>query len=163
MADPDPDTPQPTPFPIRIVSDAPPPPGSEISDDDIPTGRNSSKRTDAFYASWDKFLALEPARGQRLSKPARAVAEERVEVDGGEGKAVQENAAKSYEEAAEGCRRKVAAIVEECGRLNQKYRDAVFDLEAGPWCLQSLHGRYPKVCVGSEEQSGRGCGVVVLC
>lgn len=148
MADPDPDTPQPTPFPIRIVNDPPPPPPSDIDLNNLPPPSSNSRRIDAFYPSWDKFLALEPSRAQRLSRPARAVAAEQAEVNdspGAEGRKVQENAATSWEQAAECCRKKVAAIVEECKRLNQKYRDATFDLEGGPWCLQSLHGRLPKV------------------
>lgn len=35
----------------------------------------------------------------------------------------------SYEEAAAQCRHKVAQIVKECRRVNQKYRDPHFDLE----------------------------------
>jgi len=146
MADSDRDEPQPTPFPIRIVHDSPPPPPSDI--DNLPPPGPIGKRTDQFYEPWEKFLAIEPSRGQRLSRPAAAVAAEQAEVDhspGAEGKKVQENAATSWEQAAECCRKKVAAIVEECRRLNQKYRDAIFDLEASPWCLQSLHGRFPKV------------------
>ncbi|KAK5169004.1 uncharacterized protein LTR77_006313 [Saxophila tyrrhenica] len=129
-ADPDPDTPQPTPFPIRIVQDPPPPPPSDM-DVNVPPPPGSIKfRNDNFYESWDKFLALEPNRGQRLSRAQRAVNVEQAEVEGAEGKKVQENAATSWEQAAESCRKKVAAIVEECTRLNQKYRDAIFDLEA---------------------------------
>lgn len=40
------------------------------------------------------------------------------------------NALASYEEAVESCSRKVAKIVKECRRLNQKYRDPHFDIEA---------------------------------
>lgn len=40
------------------------------------------------------------------------------------------NALASYEEAAESCRKKIAKIVRECRRLNQKYRDPHFDIEA---------------------------------
>jgi hypothetical protein len=40
------------------------------------------------------------------------------------------NALASYEEAAESCRKKIAKIVKECRRLNQKYRDPHFDIEA---------------------------------
>lgn len=40
------------------------------------------------------------------------------------------NALASYEEAKEACIRKVAKIVKECRRLNQKYRDPHFDIEA---------------------------------
>ncbi|KAF2741854.1 cysteine proteinase [Sporormia fimetaria CBS 119925] len=40
------------------------------------------------------------------------------------------NAVQSYEEAADACRKKVEKIVKECRRLNQKYRDPHFDIEA---------------------------------
>lgn len=49
----------------------------------------------------------------------------------------------SYEAAADQCRRKVAQIVKECRRVNQKYRDPHFDLEIDQKlsrrdCLDSL-------------------------
>ena len=107
----------------------------------------SSNRSDYFYSAWDKFLALEPKRAKRISTPARKIAEEKKEVSEtpGDGKKVEENASLSWEHAAAECKAKVAAIVDECKRLNQKYRDALFDLEASPYCLQGLTGRYPKV------------------
>ncbi|KAF2825399.1 cysteine proteinase [Ophiobolus disseminans] len=40
------------------------------------------------------------------------------------------NALASYDQAVESCRNKVAKIVKECRRLNQKYRDPHFDIEA---------------------------------
>ncbi|KAL5117351.1 hypothetical protein ACEQ8H_004796 [Pleosporales sp. CAS-2024a] len=40
------------------------------------------------------------------------------------------NALASYEQAVESCRNKVDKIVKECLRLNQKYRDPHFDIEA---------------------------------
>lgn len=51
--------------------------------------------------------------------------------------------AQSYEEAAATCRAKVAKIVKECRRINKKYRDPHFDIEADLRfhvrdCLQSL-------------------------
>ncbi|PSR97055.1 hypothetical protein BD289DRAFT_125996 [Coniella lustricola] len=56
----------------------------------------------------------------------------------------------SYEAAAEQCRRKVAQIVKECRRVNQKYRDQHFDLELDHGlerrdCLDSLNNEreYP--------------------
>jgi len=137
MADPEP--PKPVPIPIRIVSD--PAPSSDSDDDttpEVPTG----KRSDAFYKAWDKFLAIEPKRAKSISKTARKVEEVRKAVDKspGDGLQVQGNAATSWEQAATDCKAKVAAIVEECTRLNQKYRDASFNLETSPYCLQSLNG-----------------------
>lgn len=48
--------------------------------------------------------------------------------------AVQQRAAKSYEEARAECERDVQRIVKECRRVNQKYRDPHFDIE---WDLKS--------------------------
>lgn len=142
MADPEP--PQPTPFPIRIVQDPPPRDLSEAGEEPPSGSSNSKSRSDYFYAAWDKFLAIEPDRAARTSTIARKTAAER-DAAGAEGLAVQENAATSWEQAARECRAKVKAIVEECERLNQKYRDAIFDLEANEYCLKSLGGQYPKV------------------
>jgi hypothetical protein len=155
MADPDPV--QPTPIPIRIVTETSTPANVVVDDSDVP----SKPRSDDFYPSWDKFLALEPKRGKKLSRPAQKVSEEQeavVNSPGAEGVRVEnENAATSWEQAAEECRAKVRAIVEECRRLNQKYRDAVFDLEADGGCLQALHGRYPKVGGVLEVDTVESC------
>lgn len=107
----------------------------------------SGTRTDYFYPAWDKFLALEPKRAKRTSTQAKRIVEEKkaVEESPSDGLKVEENASLSWEQAAAECKAKVAAIVDECKRLNQKYRDALFDLEASPYCLQGLTGRYPKV------------------
>lgn len=56
-----------------------------------------------------------------------------------------ENAVASYEEAAKICKEKVAKIVKECRRVNQKYRDTHFDIEFDlKWgvrdCLSMLSG-----------------------
>lgn len=147
MADPEP--PQPVPFPIKIVNEAPPPPSDDIVIDPPP----AATRSDYFYNAWDKFLAIEPKRAKKLSTPAKKVEEEKTAVaeNNGDGLKVEQNAAHSWERAAAECRAKVAAIEEECLRLNQKYRDALFDLEASPYCLQGLSGRYPKVRFTLEE------------
>ena len=149
----DPELPQPVPFPIRIVADPPSPP----SDDgpQIISEQAQGKRTDYFYDAWEKFLALESKRAKFTSTLAKKVEEEKesVEKSLGDGLQIEENASTSWEQAAAECRAKVAAIVEECKRLNQKYRDAIFDLEANPYCLQSLNGRYPKVSYFSRRSS----------
>ena len=54
----------------------------------------------------------------------------------------------SYEEAARICKEKVAKIVKECRRVNQKYRDPHFDIEFDlKWgikdCLSMLSGDEP--------------------
>lgn len=150
MADPDP--PQPTPFPIKIVQDPPQAAGSDDGEDAGP-GANVKKKSDYFYSPWSKFLAIEPKRAKSTSAIVKkTVAEaDAVAGAGGDGLQVEENASTSWEQAARECKAKVAAIVEECERLNQKYRDAIFDLEASDWCLRSLAGAYPKVCAVTVE------------
>jgi hypothetical protein len=150
MAD-EPDKPEPTPIPIRIVKDRPPSKGSDS--EKAVQDETNGKRNDFFYEAWDKFLAIEPKRAKKTSKIVRKTEEKKAKVKqgSGEGLQVRENAATSYEQAAAECRAKVAAIVEECARLNQKYRDAVFDLEASRWCLQSLNGAFPKAVENIDE------------
>jgi hypothetical protein len=147
----DPSSPGPTPIPIRIVRDDPdplPPPPDDL-DLGLPDLNTPAKhRTDNFYPAWDKFLAIEPKRAKKIDPTARKLEAEKKTVEDsspqGEGLKIEENASKSLEQASAECRAKVAAIVAECKRLNQKYRDAIFDLETNPFCLQSLHGRVPK-------------------
>ena len=57
--------------------------------------------------------------------------------------AVQKTTQSSYAEAADLCKAKVDKIAKECRRINQKYRDPHFDLEADLKfgrrdCLESL-------------------------
>lgn len=144
MADPDPPPPEPTPFPIRIVADPiPPPPADTNGLEGVPPPPSAGKRSDEFYPAWDKFLSVEPKRAIATSRAARKVEAEKeaVEQTPGDGLQIEENASKSWQQAADECKAKVEAIVDECKRLNQKYRDAIFDLEANPYCLQSLNGR----------------------
>ncbi|KAK4556221.1 hypothetical protein LTR86_006918 [Recurvomyces mirabilis] len=137
----EPDTPQPTPFPIRIVTE-PPPPADLIG---LPR-LDTSKKNDFFYEAWDRFLALEPKRAKKTSALAKKIVEEKrgIEQKSGEGLSTKQNAATSWQEAADDCKAKVAAIVDECERLNRKYVDHAFDLEGGPYCLVNLEGQFPK-------------------
>lgn len=151
MANPEP--PQPTPFPIKIVQD--PPARDEVDDDPAP-GADGKKRNDCFYPAWQKFLAIEPARAKTTSGILKKTVEERNAVAGTEGLQIEENASTSWEQAAGECRAKVTAIVEECQRLNQKYRDAIFDLETNDYCLKSLTGSYPGVSIGQIYERSQG-------
>lgn len=135
--------PGPTPFPIKIIQESSK--KDKKSSSSSSSGNNDvKKRSDYFYPAWEKFLALEPTRAKSTSIAARKNAEERVAA-GEEGLTVKENASTSWEQAAKECREQVAAIKNECQRLNQKYRDAIFDLEANEYCLMSLNGHYPQV------------------
>ena len=64
------------------------------------------------------------------------------------------NALASYEEAKESCTKKVNKIVKECRRLNQKYRDPHFDIEADFKRSQLIAGT-PADCLSrlNEEQT----------
>ena len=88
---------------------------------------------------WDKFntkypgkvFTILPNNPHALKKAAKAPKG-----------AIQQRAAKSYEEARAECARNVQRIVKECRRVNQKYRDPHFDIE---WDLKNgrrncLHG-----------------------
>lgn len=144
MADPKSDNPTPA-IPIRIVSDDSKPQAAADNASDIPV-EIISRRDDDFYTAWNKFLAVDPKRAKTTSRAARMIEEEReaVQATPGDGLQIEENAAKSWEEAAAECKAKVAAIVEECVRLNQKYRDVLFDIEANSYCLSNLTGKFPK-------------------
>lgn len=61
--------------------------------------------------------------------PQNECAERAAKRASAKSKAPAKTTQQSYEEAAEQCRRKVAQIVKECRRVNQKYRDPHFDLE----------------------------------
>lgn len=72
------------------------------------------------------------------------------------------NAVASYEEAVKSCKQKVAQIVRECRRVNQKYRDPHFDIEFDlKWgtydCLNMLDGSPETYCLfhpGSVKRVG---------
>lgn len=153
MADPEP--PQPTPFPIKIVPADPPRSTDGDDGEDAGPGTDGKKRNDYFYPAWQKFLAIEPTRAKSTSAIVKKTDEERAAIAGGEGLQVEENASTSWEQAAKECRAKVAAIVEECERLNQKYRDAIFDLETNDYCLRSLGGSYPKVSLSIWHETAQ--------
>ena len=136
--------------PIRIVSDLNSQLPLTLDDSAQSTDVTSKKKkytqptsSDYFYDPWDKFLSPLPSRTSCLAKKIDAE-KKAVATTPGDGLQIQENAFKSWEEAASECRAKVAAIVEECQRLNQKYRDSLFDLDQDGYCLRSLDGRDPK-------------------
>jgi hypothetical protein len=61
------------------------------------------------------------------------------------------NALASYEEAAEACKTKVRKIVKECRRLNQKYRDPHFDIEADFKRSQAFPDSPPDCLTGLDQ------------
>jgi hypothetical protein len=95
------------------------------------------------FPAWDKFLAKQPKRATKASKAAKKIVEVKAAVaeSSGDGLESEENAAKSYRQAADECKARVAAIVKECERLNQKYQDRSFDLDNDMDCMLALDGQ----------------------
>ncbi|KAI1372573.1 cysteine proteinase [Hypoxylon crocopeplum] len=80
---------------------------------------------EAIDEFWSKFTTKAPGKATTIiphNEYAEKVARRST-------KAVGTNTQTSYEEAAAVCKAKVAKIVKECRRVNQKYRDPHFDLE----------------------------------
>ncbi|KAI2602543.1 cysteine proteinase [Hypoxylon sp. NC1633] len=91
--------------------------------------RNPKKKhqtpQEAIDEFWSKFTTKTPGKATTII-PHNEYAEK---VARRSAKAVGTNTQTSYEEAAAVCKAKVAKIVKECRRVNQKYRDPHFDLE----------------------------------
>ena len=96
---------------------------------------------------WDKFTTKHP--GKIFTILPDNLYAKRAAAHAPKGSIPGKNALASYEEAVQACKAKVAKIVKECRRLNQKYRDPHFDIEADfkrsqafpeipPDCLASL-------------------------
>ncbi len=77
---------------------------------------------------WDKFTTKHP--GKIFTILPDNLYAKRAAAHAPKGSIPGVNALASYEEARELCCKKVAKIVKECRRLNQKYRDPHFDIEA---------------------------------
>lgn len=96
---------------------------------------------------WDKFTTKHP--GKIFTILPDNLYAKRAAAHAPKGSIPGKSALASYEEAVQACKAKVAKIVKECRRLNQKYRDPHFDIEADfkrsqafpelpPDCLTSL-------------------------
>lgn len=99
---------------------------------------------DAIDEFWTKFNSKTPGIATTVL-PKNLYAKKAGEQQP-KGTIKPENAVKSYEEAAQSCKDKVAKIVKECRRVNQKYRDPHFDIEFDlKWgkkdCLTMLSGK----------------------
>jgi hypothetical protein len=113
-----------TPFPIRLIHERAPRRRRSVSSD------SNKPQNDEFYRYWDRFLATSPSRalntsalGRRLERTLKDASDEE------NGLHSQESPAASYEQAKKECQAKVQAIVAECTRLNQRYRDRQFEVE----------------------------------
>ncbi|KAI1655507.1 cysteine proteinase [Daldinia decipiens] len=91
------------------------------------TPKKPKKQTpqEAIDEFWKKFTTKTPGKATTII-PHNEYAEKAAKRST---KAIGANTQTSYEEAAAVCRAKVAKIVKECRRVNQKYRDPHFDLE----------------------------------
>lgn len=77
---------------------------------------------------WDKFTTKHP--GKIFTILPDNLYAKRAAAHAPKGSIPGVNALASYDQAVASCRNKVAKIVKECRRLNQKYRDPHFDIEA---------------------------------
>lgn len=77
---------------------------------------------------WDKFTTKHP--GKVFTVLPDNLYAKRAAANAPRGSIPGQNALASYQEAADACIKKVSKIVKECRRLNQKYRDPHFDIEA---------------------------------
>jgi hypothetical protein len=92
----------------------------------LPARKHAPQRSiDDF---WDKFNTKHP--GKIFTILPDNLYAKRAAAHAPKGSIPGVNALASYEQAVESCRNKVAKIVKECRRLNQKYRDPHFDIEA---------------------------------
>ncbi|KAK6951216.1 hypothetical protein Daesc_007747 [Daldinia eschscholtzii] len=91
----------------------------------ISTEKKKQTPQEAIDEFWDKFTTKTPGKATTVI-PHNEYVEKAAKRSA---KAVGTNTQTSYEEAAAVCRAKVAKIVKECRRVNQKYRDPHFDLE----------------------------------
>jgi hypothetical protein len=101
-----------------IVNEGPPLPGPKMKK------QPPQKSIDEF---WDKFTTKHP--GKIFTILPDNLYAKRAAAHAPKGAIPGQNAVASYQEAADACRAKVAKIVKECRRINQKYRDPHFDIE----------------------------------
>jgi hypothetical protein len=81
----------------------------------------------AIESFWGRFLAKEPSRATLIFPEAlyNTLLPTHTSPDGTSSSC---NAAESYEAAAQECRERVARIVKECKRTNEKFTDTEFDI-----------------------------------
>ncbi|KAI0446932.1 hypothetical protein F4803DRAFT_501696 [Xylaria telfairii] len=92
----------------------------------LPSKKNKDQTPQqAIDEFWAKFTTKAPGKATTVI-PANEYAERAARRSN---RAVGTTTQASYEEAAAVCKAKVAKIVKECRRVNQKYRDPHFDLE----------------------------------
>lgn len=124
--------------------------------------RNSAKTPQAGINDfWSKFATSKPSKVTSIF-PRLLYANMLPEHPDPRGVASARNAADSYEAAANECREKVAKIVQECYRTNEKFTDPDFDIESDLYvrqnCLYGLKGEYSeKKNKEREKNLGKEC------
>lgn len=98
---------------------------------------------------WDKFTTKHP--GKIFTILPDNLYAKRAAAHAPKGSIPGQNAIQSYEEAVEACKRKVEKIVKECRRLNQKYRDPHFDIEAD-FKRSQMAPEIPQDCLTALDQ-----------
>lgn len=112
-----------------------------------PIKRPDETPQQALNRFWKSFTSKK--RGKPLTVlPQNDLAERLFETQPKDG-VLTEPATANYDHAVAKCKAKVASIVKECRRINQKYCDAHFDLENRPMCLKPLTAESVPFCPGS--------------
>jgi hypothetical protein len=99
---------------------------------------------------WDKFTTKHP--GKIFTILPDNLYAKRAAAHAPKGSIPGVNALASYDQAVESCRNKVDKIVKECRRLNQKYRDPHFDIEADFKRSQALPDTPADCLIGLDKE-----------
>ncbi|KAH8660922.1 hypothetical protein BGZ60DRAFT_381562 [Tricladium varicosporioides] len=111
---------------------------------DLPIAKLPQKSLEEF---WESMICKTPGKVTTILPPSLyAILPSDAKP---EGASSTRNAAASYEAAAEECKTKVARIVRECHRTNEKFTDPDFDLEADFPEKNCING------LATEEERGR--------
>ena len=101
-------------------SESTPPPTRRKPSKDVPAQQSIDK-------FWKKFTTKNPGKLFTVLPHNRYA--QRAVIEASRKAGTLNNAVASYEEAAKTCKAKVEKIARDCRRLNQKYKDAHFDIE----------------------------------
>jgi hypothetical protein len=99
---------------------------------------------------WDRFTTKHPGKVFTIL-PDNLYAK-RAAAYASKGSIPGQNALQSYQEAVASCRKKVEKIVKESRRLNQKYRDPHFDIEAD-FKRNQEHPEIPPDCLTALDKT----------
>ncbi|KAF2732750.1 cysteine proteinase [Polyplosphaeria fusca] len=110
---------------------------------------------------WDSLITKRPAKVTNIFPPSLYA--NLLSPQPKPGLTTGKNAAESYKAAAENCRARVARIVRECHRTNEKFTDPDFDVESDHTyqignCLDGLMERYSDPLPGGAAVSASSLG-----